>query len=275
MKDFAVFTIVRNEPFFLPIWCDYYSRQFGEENIFILDNSTSDDSVVNVKKRWTNISVGSVPSEEAMMYGWTTDVAREFQRVCLEKYRVVIFADADEYLIPSEKYTNLRNYCDVFLRSPRKYARAEGWATIHQIDEEPPIDTRVHGYLLENRGSMWRTKSYDKTLISKVPLNWAKGIHTIRNVAGVQLKNDPIDKDLFLCHARDVDLDVFHQRCIARSKMKSSIGCGYGSTDLETVRTYFKTMMPMWQSWDPDPGVAEFLGSAQRIPDSWKHLLRY
>lgn len=270
-RDFAVFTIVRNEPFYLPIWCDYYARNFGEESLFILDNSTSDSSVRDAQARWPGINVGQVPSEEAMLYGWTTEVAKTFQRVCLEKFQVVIFADADEYLIPSARYANLREFCDVFLASPRPYVRAQGWAPIQQLDVEPPLER--HGLLLEQRNSMWRTKRYDKTLISKVPLNWAKGIHTIYDDRGTKLIDDPVDVDLALVHTRDVDAGVFHRRCVDRSKMKSSKGLNFGSTDFETVKAYFQTLIPWWQTFEPsDP---EYIGTAQPVPLHWKTLLRY
>lgn len=271
MHDFAVFTIVRNEPFFLPIWCDYYARNFGEESLFILDNSTSDSSVFDAQKRWPGITVGQVPSEEAMMYGWTTEIAKKFQRICLKRYRVVIFADADEYLIPSSKFSSLRDYCERFLASPQAYVRAQGWAPIHQIHSEPLLSGG--GQLLANRNSMWRTTKYDKTLVSKTPLNWAKGIHTIYGDDGVKLRNDPVDPDLALVHTRDVDLSIFHRRCVDRSKMPSKRGLNFGSTDLETVRAYFETLVPWWQTFElSDP---EYQGTAQPVPEHWKALLRY
>lgn len=273
MRDFAVFTIVRNEPFFLPVWCDYYARNFGEESLFILDNSTSDSSVNDAKRRWPGINVGQVPSEEAMLYGWTTEVAKEFQRVCLNSYKVVIFADADEYLIPSPLYANLREYCDQFQASDRAYVRAQGWAVIQDVDKEPLIDVSVSGDLLANRNARWRTLKYDKTLVSKLPLNWAKGIHTIYGDDGTKLVNDPVDDELSLVHTRDIDMGVFHRRCVERSKMKSKKGLNFGSTDLETVRAYFQTLVPWWQTFEPSD--AEYTGVAQPVPEHWRSKLRY
>ena len=39
--DAAVFTIVREEPFFLPIWLRYYSRFFRSEDTYVLHHTTS------------------------------------------------------------------------------------------------------------------------------------------------------------------------------------------------------------------------------------------
>jgi hypothetical protein len=43
-KRRAVLTMVHNEPVFLPIWLRYYSRFFGADDIYVLDNDTSDGS---------------------------------------------------------------------------------------------------------------------------------------------------------------------------------------------------------------------------------------
>ena len=43
-KRRAVVTIVHNEPVFLPIWLGYYSRFFAAEDIYVLDNESTDGS---------------------------------------------------------------------------------------------------------------------------------------------------------------------------------------------------------------------------------------
>lgn len=276
MKDYAVFTIVRNEPFFLPVWCDYYARNFGEENLYVLDNSTSDSSVSDVVRRWPRINIKPVPSDEALLYAWTTEVAKSFQRAALKAHHCVIFADADEFLIPNERYKNLKAYCDGFLSSNRRYVRAQGWAVIHQIDSEraaTPDD------ILKDRNSMWRAPLYDKTLVSKTPLNWAKGIHTIYDSRGVKLSDDPVDADIALFHARDVDLDVMHKRCIDRSKMKLTQGQStHGSTHIEELKTYFRSLVKPWvpdMSWVPGHVQAEpeHVGGATPVPSHWRRAL--
>ena len=43
-KRRAVVTIVHNEPVFLPLWLRYYSRFFAAEDIYVLDNQSTDGS---------------------------------------------------------------------------------------------------------------------------------------------------------------------------------------------------------------------------------------
>ncbi|MBE3638629.1 glycosyltransferase family 2 protein [Mangrovicoccus algicola] len=41
MTKIACVTMMKDEDFFLPIWFRYYARQFGAENLFILDNGSA------------------------------------------------------------------------------------------------------------------------------------------------------------------------------------------------------------------------------------------
>ena len=42
----AVFTIVQNEPVFLPIWERYYQRHFDRDDIFVLDHDSTDPTTI-------------------------------------------------------------------------------------------------------------------------------------------------------------------------------------------------------------------------------------
>lgn len=270
-KPFAAFTIVRNEPFFLRLWCDYYSREFGAENLYILDNSTTDGSVLAEQIKRPAIHVKPVPSDQAFAWGWTTEVIKAFQRAALNAYDVVVYADADEFLLPSAQYPNLRQFCEAFRQSAKPYVRATGWGVIHQIDQEPLL-TAASSAPLADRNAMWRAPMYDKTLISKVPLQWAKGLHTIYDAAGKKLLEDPTHLHLGLLHLRDIDIGILHQRCIDRSRMmafEGKVGLSHGSTELGQLQMYFRTLRAPWA-----PRSQEFVGAPQPIPDHWKQLMK-
>jgi len=270
-KPFAAFTIVRNEPFFLPIWCSYYVRAFGEENIYVLDNSTSDASIERVRGRWPKINIKSVPSAQANAWAWTTDVVKSFQASALKAHDVVVYADADEFLIP--KFTDLHSYCEIFRSSDRQYVRACGWGVIQNIDKEHQVD--VTGPVLQDRREAWRTPRYDKTLISKIPLPWAKGLHTIYDASGHKMSDDPVDHDMSLVHLRDVDLTLLHQRSLERSKMVPYLdqyGCAslyHGSTNIEHLKTYFRTRVA---PWNPKT-IEEFTNEVQLVPEHWRRSI--
>lgn len=262
-RPFAAFTIVRNEPFFLELWCQYYGRAFGEENLYVLDNSTSDGSIDLVLKRFPRINVVSVPSTEAMRWAWCTSIVKCFQRMCFRGHEVVIFSDADEYLIPNDG-RGLLDFAQRFRSSNQNYVRATGWGVVHQIDQELAL-TSCEGVLNERRRA-WRSPAYDKTLISKIPLDWAKGSHTIK-VAGQKLTDDPRDSSLALVHLRELDFKLFHKRAIDLAALNPD-GlplAQHGSTNIEQIKQYFRTRVPSWKT-----GPLDYVDEPIDVPVNWK-----
>ncbi len=269
-KPFAAFTIVRNEPFFLRLWCEYYSRAFGDENLYILDNGTTDDSVNIEKHKRPRINVKSVPSEFAFEWGWTTKVIKSFQASALTAYDVVVYADADEFLLPSAQFRDLRELCEQFRASQALYLRARGWGVVQQIQREPMLTLDCTSPL-GNRGHMWAAPAYDKTLVSKVQLNWAKGLHTVRG-ANNQLTDDPRSPHLDLLHLRDVDIGVLYRRSLDRFQMpalRGDVHLTWGSIDRRELETWFMTRKAPWA-----PDNVEFAGEVQPIPEHWRRLMR-
>lgn len=266
-QGFAAFTIVRNEPFFLNLWCSYYAAAFGEDNLFVLDNSTDDGSVEAAKRKYPSVNVVSVPNDRAADWGWCTNVVKCFQRIFLRGYKVVVFSDSDEYLVPETG--NLRTYCEQFLASTRNYVRSQGWGIVHQPDAEPPLsDPRD---VLKNRSHAWRAPLYDKTLISKVPLEWAKGSHTIY-VGGKKVSNDLPDPELTLVHLRDVDANLILNQSLKRAQSVEParrLASFHAAEDMEQVRTYLKTRCPPWSGGQP-----EYTDEHRDVPEVWKRLLR-
>lgn len=258
-RSFCAFTITRNEPFYLPLWCSYYAEQFGEENLIILDNGTTDGSIADAKKRWPAIKILDIRTEEAFNWPWNTYIVNLVQRTCLKAYEVVVFSDTDEFLIPFSD-TTLRKYAENFRTSPHQHVRARGVSIVHQFDLEPPMD---RNFPLNHRSTMFATFPYSKTLISKVPLDWVKGHH--RHAA---YDDDHVDDDLALLHLREIDLGLFLERYRSRIKFKTFVsGSTFGSDDENDVKTYFRTLRAPWSS------LEEFNTKALNVPEHWKEQI--
>lgn len=267
-RDFGAFTIVRDEPFFLLLWCSYYSRAFGEENLYVLDNSTSDGSVETAKRLFPRINIIDVPNDNAMNWAWCTNIVKCFQRIFLRGYNVVVFSDADEYLVPEDGH-GLRTYCERFLASDDQYVRATGWGVVHQVETEPLVVTEDS--ILDFRTIAYRTSNYDKTLISKIPLEWAKGNHTIY-IDGKKLSDDPIDLNLSLVHLRDFDSNIFFNHCQARAKIAGSayqVASIHGASNLQQVKNYLRTLVPSW-----GVGTKEYSDETKNVSEVWKNAFR-
>lgn len=253
----AAFTITRNEPIFLRAWCNYYCNALGQENCHIIDNSSTDESVNDVKKLYPNVTVHNVPSPKFHDGMFLKNTVEKTQRNLLRWNDVVVFAETDEFLIPSLKYTGLRDYCEKFFQSPKQWVRAKGWNIVQQVDTEPPIGRTPGSRLIADRNSMWRIIIYDKTLITKVPLVYQKGFHIIYQ-NGQKVATEPVDPDLALLHAWRIDLDEYYRRHHAR----------YGITREQAIE-YFKTHQ---MNWAPllDPHA---VGPETKVPDHWKSLI--
>jgi hypothetical protein len=90
-KKCAVFTMVKNENYFLPIWLKHYKRYFDNSDIYILDHQSNDGSTEEL-----DVNVELVINELAFDHQWLVNTVQNFQVKLLEQYESVLFAEADE-----------------------------------------------------------------------------------------------------------------------------------------------------------------------------------
>ena len=91
----AVVTIVHDEAVFLPLWLGYYSRYFAADDIYVLDNDSSDGST-------DRDGFVRVPTPHPSVdHTWMAETLAAFQEELLDRYDVVLVADADEIISPS------------------------------------------------------------------------------------------------------------------------------------------------------------------------------
>lgn len=254
-KDLAAFTIVRDEPFFLERWCAYYAHAVGAHNLYVIDNGTVDTSVELAKARWPEahfIPLASVACDWALI----TNVAKCFQRMLLLAHRAVIFTDVDEFLV-TDVGSDLSSFCKSFLASTEECVKAEGWGIVQQIDSERrimPTDS-----MLADRSLAWRAPGYDKTLLSKVPLEWSKGSHVVRS-------SITQSSGLILLHARDVDFEVFHDHCKHRAALAQFRSPSFqGTTDRDQIATYFRTRIAPWE-----PSSRQYTDVSREVIGDWR-----
>ena len=104
----CVYTFVQNENVFLPIWLSYYSRYFTPEDIYVIDHQSNDGSIESCKAvyRFNHISVENNYYDAI----WKTEVAKNYQKQLLGMYNFVLYADADEIVVPIPRFGDLKNY---------------------------------------------------------------------------------------------------------------------------------------------------------------------
>ncbi|GAA2445862.1 hypothetical protein GCM10010191_73510 [Actinomadura vinacea] len=197
----AVLTIARDESVFLPIWLRYYSRFFAPSDIYVLDHGSTDGSAdgpgfVRIPVRNENVDVL-----------WVRDAAQEHQHRLIEGYDAVLYADADEIVVPHPRLGTLADYLDRF---HGRVARCTGYELIHLRDREAPFDPARP--VLEQRGHWFPNPLYGKPALARVPVTWGPGFHTCREA------DDEPDPDLFLLHLHRLDYD----RCLDRHRARAA-----------------------------------------------------
>ena len=102
----AALTMVRDEQVMLPRWVRHYSRECGAENLFVVDDNSTDGSTDDLP-----CSVLRIPSWGDKHFESTRmRVVSNIAAALLEAYDAVLFADADEFLVADpEKYDGLRD----------------------------------------------------------------------------------------------------------------------------------------------------------------------
>ncbi|MDR3538213.1 MAG: FkbM family methyltransferase [Acetobacteraceae bacterium] len=213
----AAFTMVYNEPIFLPLWCGYYGHAVGEENLFVLDHGSNDGSTDDLGM----VQKVRIPRVDKFDEDHRASFISRFQATLLSAYDAVVFSDVDEFLIPDpEKFSGLSDF--IQHRCPR-FVNAVGLDLLHVPDEEAGIDLRAP--ILSQRHYVRFSPRYCKPLISRIPLLWQPGFHACDYPPA-------IDPDLFLFHLKRMDRDLSvsrlrQWRAIEWSDNSLSKGHGY------------------------------------------------
>jgi len=209
MKPAAIFTVVQDEPEFLPHWLAWYGRA---GDTYILDHASEPPVPGGIR----------VAHELSWDYAWLHALTQEWQARLLAEYRVVVFATPDEFLVPHAG--SLRAYLE-HLHAPSAAGMGYDVVDMH----EPPIEWAAP--LLPQRHWWTRQPSYDKPLIVTEPKRWTWGFHPGPEDA------TSLDTTLWLIHLHRIDYanaKVRHARKHGRPLHTDITVSGSGSHNLFT-----------------------------------------
>lgn len=252
MKPLAVFTIARNESFFLPRWLSYYS--YLKADLFVLDHESADGSTTGIDAK-----VVPVHREHTDDVGWMLRTVTEFQHGLLSHYHRVLFAEVDEILCPdpqsypSTKYSPLQCYLDCNQQST---LTATGY-DVCNCPGDAPFDPR-RPLLFQRKWK--RNGRYDKTLISTKPLEWEVGFHRLKGVREGTDEHNP-DPNLLLIHLHYMDREIAWSRLVSRMAGKTPAPGDWA-----------------WQNKyvEKEPFDRDFdatVEGAVEVPDRWRRML--
>ena len=205
----AVFTIVHNEQYYLPIFLKHYSRFFSPEDIYILDHDTIDGSTTNI-----NAQIEKIHNDLYFSHQWLVDNVQRKQEELLRKYKYVLFVECDELVIANPtKYVDLTDY---ILRATQPLHRCSGFEVV-QGETELILDPTKP--IFDQRRNWCPSPGFCKPLLARVPMHWSFGFHTGIYEGGPAVQNmEPPDPDLLLIHLHHVDYAYY----IARHKWKAA-----------------------------------------------------
>lgn len=220
-KITAVFTIVKDEQLFLPIWVNYYRKHFKDEDIYILNHETNDGGVEKIAELYPSINIIPVFNELAFDHRWVTDTVQNFQKELLEKYEAVLLAEVDEIIYHKR---GLEEYIkEEFLPSCENTVRTCGYEIVHQTLFESPLN--LDEPIMMQRDYVFRSPQHqDKPYLTRVPLTYHYGYHNCN-------EHSVRDDNLILIHLNRMDYTMSYNRNLERQAMKLHQGdksAGYG-----------------------------------------------
>ena len=254
-KRRAVVTMVHDESVFLPIWLRYYSRFFEPDDIYVLDNDTTDGST-------DGPGFVRVPApSDRVDHTWMVETLAAFQHELIDRYDAVMVTDVDEIIAPDPSWGDLGQYID---RLDEDFVNALGYEVIHLPDREPPLD--LDQPILGQRAYWFANDAYDKPLLATVPMEWVPGFHSTLDGSHNE------DPDLRLIHLHRMDYEMCRSRHATRATrawnrrdVEKRWAAYNRISESEEFRTWFHT-----DSGFEDQGIHILL---ERIPQRWRGVV--
>lgn len=163
----AILMQAYNEGEMLLYWENYYAKMVGHENLYVLDNASTDGSVALLNPKTTVIHMPPGPVDHvhfAQAQGY-------FQRFLLLKYDWVVKTDTDELIVLEG------DLVETLERLPRGTYYPEAVVeTVHHVDSEPDFDWSG-GVYAQRKHHVDGTNLLIRPIISSEPTSWSAGNH--------------------------------------------------------------------------------------------------
>jgi glycosyl transferase family 2 len=259
----AVFTIVQNEPAFLPVWARYYARHFAADDMFVLDHDSTDPLTVQLAAGLHRVPVHRA---ESFNHEWLAETVKRFQAFLLGSYELVLFTEVDEIVAanPERCPGGLSGLLDEESASDTPFLRCTGYDIVHDRHTEAALDWSQP--VLAQRAYCRRSEAYSKPLLARRPLDWDIGFHDL--VPAETPLPDP-DPRLLLLHLHRADFGTCRAKTLENSARRWAL------TDLEESRGLQNRLVDeaAFERWfeaafhdDPDEPL-------RPIPEAWRELV--
>lgn len=202
----AVICTVYNEAKLLPLWLTYYGLLFGLQNLYLVDDGSTDGSTDNLGA----VNVIRIDQPEIDQELRCRDISF-FHNAVLRHYDAAIYVDIDEFLVVDPLLgMDLKAFIQ---RTPLEHFNAIGLNVLHNTPSEPEYTPSLG--VLEQRRFVQFERAYCKQLIHKAPAFWSIGFHNTTSPVAMAA-------GLYLFHLRAMDLEISRTRIRGRNQLEWS-----------------------------------------------------
>lgn len=193
----AAITMARDEGAMIGRWVDHYARQLDAENVYVIDDHSSDGSIDGLDCRVLRFPYLNKYGFEQSRIGLVNSISAGL----LYAYDAVVFADADEFVVADpERHAGLR---ELVAARPDVAALGVMGYNVVQDPAEAPLD--LSRPLLQQRRWAKFVPLMCKPSLKWEPAPWARASH------GIKVPYE-IDPELFMFHFKFADRDQLLER---------------------------------------------------------------
>jgi hypothetical protein len=226
-------TMTRDEADMLPRWVSYYGRQFGDANLFVIDDGTTDGSTDGLG--CTVLRIPPAPWKQNWMQT-RIDLVNGLSRGLLACFDVVVFTDVDEFLVPDPReYADLPAFINA--HPDDDVIAPVAVNVVHRVGVEPALDP--HRPILAQRTHAKFVPVMCKPLIKRVAAPWMMGFHGIRSPY-------PIAPDLLLVHLKYYDVEALVGVAQARKDLHDNFGRGAAASSWSLSAVEIQRQLLAW-----------------------------
>ena len=260
-RNLAVFTIVQVEPEFIHPWINHYKKHVAEPgDIYVLVHAPTPPEEAQTKPLHANsawsaaqalmvdhhgVAVVPVHHASAFDHHWLAAIVSKFQSFLLQSYRWVLFAECDEFILPTpgtrQRAETLLDFVSSLGPNVTPAIRTTGFEIVRQ-ENELPLSAALYqdgrnvsltaAQMIDGCKFWYRSNRYSKTLLARTPIEWGLGFHEVAAPAqAAAIAAAAPSSRLTLVHLHKVDFDLAltrSRRSRARKWSKVDIESGRG-----------------------------------------------
>jgi hypothetical protein len=258
----AAITMARDEGPMIRRWAQHYAGQLGAENVYVIDDHSSDGSTDGLPATVLRYPYLRKYSFEVSRLGILNGLAHSL----LYAYDAVLFADADEFVVPDPaRHAGLREF--VATTEGRAAVGVMGYNVVHDLAREAPL--RFDEPFLRQRQFAKFVPLMCKPSLKWSRVDWGRASH------GIKCPYE-IDPDLIMFHMKFADMDQLKASAANRHALNQDENRAPGTSWEQPGDAMVEILTEVNKGLDPDavmrfrPKASKLAGIVEIRGEMWK-----